>query len=82
MQARAMLFGSAIALLGLAAFGAPALAQRGDDQVTPLRRVNKSEQACQARCMSSAQSCHARAKTTSAKEACENSVTPCYARCR
>jgi hypothetical protein len=74
---------SAIALLGLSAFSvAPASAQRGNDQVTPLRFVNKREQDCQARCMRSAQTCHANAKSPSAKEACEGGVSSCYARCR
>jgi hypothetical protein len=57
------------------------LAQRQDDQVTPLRFLTAAEQRCQAACGQQAQQCYSRATTLSSRESCENFGITCQEDC-
>jgi hypothetical protein len=57
------------------------LAQRGGDNVTPLRFLTREQIACQDACRARASQCHARAPSPRSKEACENAGIRCSEDC-
>ena len=81
---------AAVTAIVLLTGGAPAdaaerdglrLAQRQQDQVTPLRFLTPGEERCQEACTQRAQQCHARAPSLRSKEACENQGITCQEDC-
>ncbi len=57
------------------------LAQRGGDNVTPLRFLTREQLACQDACRTRTSQCHARVQSGRSKEGCEHIGMRCVENC-